>query len=115
MDSQARKAHVEALDRTRRVLERPLLVVLGIAAVVILIGAVFVMRSVSPVSGGRLYVALAAVLILGAVDTQIGRVLFRRRPIRLDEPIYDPRYKIISVLVLVASAILLIGLALYMP
>ena len=105
----------DGLDQVARGLERFLLVFLGGVAVAILVIAVVMittMETGSGSQGGRFYVAAAAALLLGAVDTQFGRLMRRRLPLLLiDTPEYR-RYRIGSLLLLFLATLALFGLAL---
>ena len=106
------------LDEISRGLERFLLVFLAAVAGAVLVIAVSMMASIdggSRSQGGRLYVAVGALVVLGALDTQFDRVMRRRLPLlQLDTPEYR-RYRIGSLLFLFLAAIVLFGLALRLP
>jgi hypothetical protein len=108
---------MRALDRTGRSLERVIQVLLGIVAVVILPGAVFLMLKMD---GGsrtqqRLYVAIAALVVLGAVDSQVQRLVRRRVPFSLQTTVEERRYNGVSLVLMLVAAVVLIGLALLLP
>ena len=65
--------------------------------------------------GGRFYVAIAAIVILGAVDSQFRKLVVRRAPFSLGTTEAESRYAMISLLLMLLSAVLLIGLAWYLP
>jgi hypothetical protein len=64
---------------------------------------------------GRLTVAVAALFVLGALDTQAGRLAARRRPLLAPDPPGYRRYVVWSALGLLIAAALLLGLAWYLP
>ena len=106
------------LEQIARALDLLLRILLGIVAVAILIGSVFIMLTMDQSSrsqGGRLYVAVIAVVLLGAVDTQFARLVKRRQPLSLIESTEYRRYHIISCLLLLLSTLVLVGLALFLP
>ena len=106
------------LEQSARMLDRFLRILLGIVAVAILMGSTLIMLTMDTASrsqGGRLYVAVAAVLLLGAVDTQFARLARRRRPLSLIEPAEYSRYRVLSCLLLLLSTLALVGLALLLP
>ena len=103
------------LDQTARVLDTFLWVLLSTIAVAVGAGGVFLILTMDRASqsqGGRLYVAVGAVVLLGAVDTQVGRLVRRRAP--FDSTGYR-RYQLVSLLLLVCATLLLVGLALFLP
>lgn len=104
------------LNQVSRVLEGVLWVLLGFAAAVILAGAVYlmaVMDASSRSQGGRLYVAVAAVVALGAVDSRFAWLARRRWA--LYHPGAYRRYRLGSLTLLAAAAAGLVGLALLLP
>jgi len=102
-----------ALDKTGRSLERVIQVLLGIVAVVILAGAVFLMFK-SRIQE-RIYVAIAALVVLGAVDSQVRRLVRRRMPFSLETTAKERRYNVVSLVLMLVAAVVLIGLALLLP
>jgi hypothetical protein len=103
------------LGGIERTLTAFLQVLLGFVAVAILAGAVFlmwVMDAGSRSQGGRFYVALGAVVLLGLVDTQFARLM--RRQFLWDSTPYR-RYRLLSLLFLALAAAGLLGLALFLP
>lgn len=75
------------LGHSADVLARFLSILLCVVAIVILVGGVFIMLTMDAGSrgqGGRFYVAIIVLLLLGAVDTQFVRLLRRRA--RLSPP-----------------------------
>jgi hypothetical protein len=109
------EGRLDALGGINRALSAFLQVLLGIVAVAILAGAVFlmwVMDAGSRSQGGRFYVALGAVVLLGLVDTQFARLM--RRQFLWDSTPYR-RYRLLSLLFLALAAAGLLGLALFLP
>ena len=75
-----------ALRQTANTLETFLRILLGFIAVAIVAGAVFLMLKMDGGSrslGGRFYVAIAALVILGAVDSRVRKLIARARAIQL--------------------------------
>ena len=98
-------------------LERWLFILLGLLAVICLAGAVAIMLTMDRGSisqGGRFYVALGALAVLGAFDVLVRKVLGRRGPIFGTTPL-QRRYNLISLIAIVVCAVILIGLALFLP
>lgn len=63
-------------EQVTRTLDRGLSILLGLLTIAILVGAVFLMLKMDSSSrsqGGRFYVAIAALVLLGAVDSQFRR------------------------------------------
>ena len=103
------------LDQTARILDTFLWVLLSMVAVAIVASGVFLIVTIDGASqsqGGRLYVAVLAMVLLGAVDTQVGRLVRRRAPV---ESTGYRRYQLWSLLLLVCATLLLVGLALFLP
>jgi hypothetical protein len=66
--------------------------------------------------GGRFFVAIAALMLLGAVDSQYGRLVRRRVPLfSLETTMEQRRYRAVSLVLLLVSAVVLIGLAWCLP
>ena len=108
---------LQALDKTGRFLERFIQILLGIMAVVILAGAVFLMLKMDGGSRSkeRLYVAIVALLLLGTLDSQVERLIRRRAPLSLTTTVEERRYTGVSLVFLLIAAVGLIGLALLLP
>ena len=109
---------ISTLDRTANTREIFLRILLGIVAIATLAGAVFLMvkmDSGSRSQGGRFYVAIAALVILAAVDSQFRKLISRRQPFSLTTTEAERRYDLVSLLPAVFSAVLLIGLAWLLP
>jgi hypothetical protein len=64
---------------------------------------------------GRLAVAVGAIFVLGAIDTQATRLAKRHRPLIAPDPPGYRRYVIASALGLLLAAVLLFGLAWFLP
>ena len=105
------------LDRLSRALENFLFIFLGIITVLILFGAIFLILQIdsSRADGSRYYVAIAALVLLGAVDSQFGRLIKRRVPFSLTTTAEERRYHIVSLLLMFFFAVVLIGLAWLLP
>ncbi len=104
--------------RFLRTAERGLqLVHLFVAAATVILGVVFMFA----IGGGRghlaarLTVAVAAVFIVGAIDTQATRLAQRRRPLLAPDPRWYRRFEVWSALGMMAAAALLLGLAWFLP
>jgi hypothetical protein len=65
--------------------------------------------------GSRLMIAVPAVIILGAIDTQVTRVAQRRRPLLAPDPPEYRRLILRSTLGVLAACALLLALALFLP
>lgn len=106
--SPAREPRINAFKETADTLDILLRSLLGTVGVATLLGATFLMvkmDSGSRSQGGRFYVAIIALVILGAVDSQF-RKLGRRR---------GSSYSIISLAFLLLSIVVLVGAAWYLP
>ena len=113
-----REPIMKALDQTANTLDSYLRILLGIVAVATLAGAIFLMLKMdngSRSQGGRFYVAIAALVILGAVDSQFRKLVERRAPFSLTTTEAESRYASISLLVLLLSAVVLFGAAWRLP
>ena len=107
---------ITQLDRIDRTLEGFFRVLLGSVMVGIVAGAVFlmwVMDAGSRSQGGRFYLAVLAVLALGATDRQLDWLVRRRSA--LSEPEAYRRYRLCSFALLLAVAAALVGLGLFFP
>ncbi len=105
------------LDRLDDVLTRVLRILLVGVAVAILAGAAFLMTQLDAGSrsqGGRWFVAVAALVALGAVDSRYAW-LRRRELLTLTETPGYRRYRVRSLLLLVAAAGFLFGCAFLLP
>lgn len=65
-------------------------------------------------TGGRFFVAVAAVVLLGAVDTQFQRLLHRHLPFHIGTHPQERRWAAQSLLLLPGVGVLLLGLAYYL-
>jgi len=107
-----------ALRQTANTLETFLRVLLGFIAVATVAGAIFLMLKMdggSRSQGGRFYVAIAALVILGAVDSQFRKLVARRAPFSLGTTEAESRYALNSLLLLLISAVILFGAAWVLP
>jgi hypothetical protein len=107
-------------DRSLRILDRSLRILLRGAALGIFAGAVLIMLGMDSSSrsqGGRLYVAVVAVVLLGTVEGQYARLVERRRPLWTEGPgeAAYRRYVVRSAVLLLLAALVLMGLALRLP
>jgi hypothetical protein len=73
------------------------------------------MDSSSRSQGGRFYVAIAALAILGAVDSQFRKLVARRAPFSIGTTEAESRYVLMSLLLLLVSAVILFGAAWLLP
>jgi hypothetical protein len=113
-----REPNMTVLDQTIHTLDAFLRILLGIIAVATLAGAIFLMLRMDggfPSQGGRFYVAIAALIVLGAVDSQFRKLVIRRMPFSLATTEAESRYAMISLLLMLVSAVVLIGLAWLLP
>ena len=118
-----RTAHGPGLDGAARVstmLDRGLRVVLIVSALAVFVVAALILATMDDgtrAQGGRVYVTIAAILILAAIDAQYGRLEWRRRPLWMEGPgeAAYRRYLGSSVLLLLTAAAALIALAVYLP
>lgn len=118
MPSDDTRRFLSTLDRIEFVLTRAMLILLAVVAVAVVIGAAFLMWKMDQSSrsqGGRFYVVLGGLLILGALDNQVGRMVHRISRTILTESPVERRYRILSLLGMVFLAALLIGLAFMLP
>lgn len=113
-----REPIMTALDQTANTLDTFLRVLLGIVSVATVAGAVFLMLKMdggSRSQGGRFYVAIAALVILGAVDSQFRKLVTRRAPFSLTTTEAESRYSLVSLLLLLIAAVVLFGVAWLLP
>jgi hypothetical protein len=115
---QEREPIMKALHQTANALDTFLRVLLGIVSVASVAGAIFLMLKMGSSSrsqGGRFYVAIAALVILGAVDSQFRKLVARRAPFSLATTKVERRYALISLLLLLVSAVILFAAAWFLP
>jgi len=115
---QLREQSMKILDQTTHTLEGFLRVLLGIVAVATVAGAIFLMvkmDSGSRSQGGRFYVAIAALVVLGAVDSQFRKLVKRNLPFSLTTTEAESRYNLVSLLLMLIAAVMLISLAWVLP
>jgi hypothetical protein len=104
--------------RTANTLESLLRIFLSLIAVATVAGAIFLMLKMdggSRSQGGRFYVAIAALFILGAVDSQFRKLVERRAPLSLGTTEAESHYALVSLLLLLVSGAILFGAAWYLP
>jgi hypothetical protein len=108
--------YLRALDKAGHSLERVIQIFLGFAAVAILACAIFVLFKMDGSQiKERLYVAIAALVVLGAVDSQVERLVGRRVPFSLETTVGERRYSRVSVVLMLVAVVVLFGLALLLP
>jgi hypothetical protein len=98
-------------------LEILLSIVLGALVLIIPSVAILIMATMAEgtrAQGGRFYVAIAALAVLGVVNSQIGRILRRRAPGITPSP-DERRHAALSLILFPICAFLLIGLAWRLP
>ena len=106
------------LKKTADALEILLRLLLGAVSFVTVAGAIFLMLKMDSGSrsqGGRLYVAIGALVILGAIDSQFRKLVARRAPLSFGVTEAESRYGLISLVVLLLSAVILFGAAWLLP
>jgi hypothetical protein len=90
-----RESITTGLRRTANTLEAFLRIFLGFIAAATIAGAIFLMLKMDSGSrsqGGRFYVAIAALFILGAVDSQFRKLVERRAPFSFGTTEAERRY-----------------------
>ena len=113
-----RESITTALKQTANTLETFLRILLGFIAVATVAGAIFLMLKMdggSRSQGGRFYVAIAALVILGAIDSQFRKLVERRAPFSIGTTEAESRYALISLLLLLVSGVILFGVAWLLP
>lgn len=108
----------DALKQTSQRVERVYIVFVGSAAlvtVVISIGLLFVIGGGPGHLVGRLVVAVAAILVLGWLETHASFLAKRHRPLLAPDPPRYRRFVVWSSLGMLAATVLLLGLAWYLP
>jgi hypothetical protein len=113
-----RESIITALKQSADSLETLLRILLSVVAVATIAGAIFLMLKMDSSSrsqGGRFYIAIAALFILGAVDSQFRKLVERRAPFSIGTTEAESRDALISLLLLFVSAVVLFGAAWYLP
>jgi hypothetical protein len=113
-----REPIMAGLEQTANTLDIFLRILLSIVSVATVAGAIFLMLKMDSSSrsqGGRFYVAIAALVILGAVDSQFRKLVARRAPFSVGTTEAESRYGLISLLLLLLSAVVLFGAAWLLP
>jgi hypothetical protein len=113
-----REPIMAGLEQTTNALDIFLRILLSIVSVATVAGAIFLMLKMDSSSrsqGGRLYVAIAALVILGALDSQFRKLVARRAPFSVGTTEAESRYGLISLLLLLLSAVVLFGAAVLLP
>ena len=108
----------EGLKRASESLERFLIIFLASAAIAVLLLGIFLMLTMGGGKshlGGRLAIAVAAVLMLGLIDGHATKLANRRRPLLAADPPWYRRFVVISMLSFFGAAALLFGIALFLP
>lgn len=111
---------IETTAGVSTMLDRGMRLVLVISAATVFVVAVMLLATMdagSRAQGGRIYVTIAAILILGAIDKLYGRLEWRRRPLWMEGPgeAAYRRYLGSSIVLLLTAAAALIALAIYLP
>jgi hypothetical protein len=116
--SPERESITTGLRRTADTLETFLRIFLGFIAIATIPGAIFLMLKMdggSRSQGGRFYVAIAALFILGAVDSQFRKLVERRAPFSFGTTEAESHYALVSLLLLLVSGVILFGAAWLLP
>jgi hypothetical protein len=109
---------IKVLGQSASALDIVLRNFLALVSIATIAGAIFLMIKIDASSrnqGGRFYIALAALVILGIVDSQFRKLVERRAPLTLGTSEVERRYAMVSLLLLVGAAFLLFGLAFFLP
>jgi hypothetical protein len=109
---------VRTLDTASRATEGLLGVMLAFAAGFVLVfsvGLMFAIGGGPELLKGRLIIATAALLILGGLDTQATRLARRRQPLLAPDTAGYRRFLVWSSLGFLLAAVLLLGLAWFLP
>ena len=111
------KPIMTAIDKAANSLDTFLRILLGIGSLAILAGAIFLMVKLHSArsQGGRFYVAIAALVILGAVDSQFRQLIERRAPFSIATTETESRYAMVSLLLMLISTVVLFGAAWFLP
>jgi hypothetical protein len=113
-----RESVTTALKQTANTLETFLRIFLSLIAVATVAGAIFLMLKMdggSRSQGGRFYMAIAALVILGFVDSQFRKLVARRAPFSIGTTEAESRYALVSLLLLLVSGVILFGAAWLLP
>lgn len=108
----------DPLKQTSKRVERVYIVLVGSAALVTLIvsiGLMFVIGGGPRHLVGRLVIAVAALVVLGWLDTHASFLAKRHRPLLAPDPPGYRRFVVWSSLGMLAATVLLLGLAWYLP
>lgn len=106
------------LERQLDALHRLMLVFLISAAAAVLILGVFLMTTVGGGRehlGGRLAVAVGALVLLGAIDRQATKVVNRKRPLLAPDPPGYGRFVTMSGVAFFLAVAVLLGVAILLP
>jgi hypothetical protein len=113
-----RQSITTGLKQTANTLETFLRILLSFIAVATIAGAIFLMLKMdggSRSQGGRFYVAIAALVILGAVDSQFRKLVERHAPFSIGTTEAESHYALVSLLLLFVSGVILFGAAWLLP
>ena len=116
--SHQREPFMKAFEQTANTLETLLRLLLGAVSFATVAGAIFLMLKIdggSRSQGGRFYVAMAALVILGAVDSEFRKLVARHAPFSIGTTEAESRYALVSLLLLLLSAVVLFGAAWFLP
>jgi hypothetical protein len=109
---------MDGLKKTADALETLLRLLLGAVSFATVAGAIFLMLKMdggSRSQGGRFYLAIGALVILGAIDSQFRKLVVRRAPFSFGTTEAESRYSLISLLLLLLSGVVLFGAAWLLP
>jgi hypothetical protein len=118
LEQQDREPFARGAEQATRVLELFLQFVLWIGIGIVIAGALLIMMTMDAGSrsqGGRIYVAIGAMVALGAIDNRFRWLARRRYGPWLIEPWGYYRYRTQSLLLLALAAAVLFGFALLLP
>lgn len=106
------------LERASHSIERFLIIFLASGAVAVLLLGTFLIFTVGGGRThlpGRIAVAVASVLMLSLIDGHATKLANRRRPLLAPDPPWYRRFVMISSIAFFGAAVILIGLALFLP
>jgi hypothetical protein len=107
---------LETVSNALELFLRTFLIAIGVVVFGFAIFIIATMEAGSKGQGGRWYVAVGAMVALGAVDTQFGRLVRRRNPLFfLTWPAAYRRYQYQSLLLLALAALVLFMCAWLLP